>query len=137
MNSSDEVSSTAHRVTLGVGCNCGDRHSAMTLAMEWLCTLLTGARCSAIYETEPVGGGTRNYLNAVVTGETLLSDTELNTLLKEYEYAHGRDAEARRRGDVWIDIDLVMSADNLLRPFDFSQDFFLQGYSELTLPKLP
>ncbi len=121
-----------HSVALSLGSNCGDREGAVAEAEEWLTAILVGARGSDAYETAPVGSGTRPYLNAVVLGETDLSDCQLNAMLKAYETSHGRDDESRRRGDVPIDIDLVVSDGKVLRPRDFACSFFTIGYYSLT-----
>ncbi len=118
-------------VVIGVGSNCGDRDAAMADAIRELLGLLSGGRASSVYETPAAGGGTRPYLNAVVAGVTTLPDAELNRRLKRYEVLHGRDLASRLRGDVPIDLDLVLSGGEVVRPRDFSQRFFRIGYEEL------
>lgn len=120
-----------HEVVIGVGSNCGDRESSMADAIAELLDMLDEASASHIYETPAAGGGTRPYLNAVVTGQTGLDDAELNRQLKRYEVLHGRDVASRLRGDVPIDLDLVFSGGELLRPRDYAQDFFRIGYDAL------
>lgn len=120
-----------HEVIIGVGSNVGDRENSMADAISELLNLLDEGVASHIYETPAAGGGTRPYLNAVVIGHTELDDNELNRLLKRYEVLHGRDVASRLRGDVPIDLDLVFSGGELLRPRDYSQDFFRIGYDKL------
>lgn len=117
-----------HTVALSLGSNCGDRERAIREAVKWLTGVLEETRACGSYETEAIGGGTRPYLNSVVEARTGLSDGHLNALLKEYERAHGRDEAARTRGDVPIDIDLVVSDGRILRPRDYTADFFQIGF---------
>lgn len=128
-DSSEEVA--RHMVWLGLGSNCGDRSRSMSMAIEWLGGILEDAEFSHVYETSPVGSGTRPYLNAVVSGWTVLDDESLNLTLKAYERMHGRDDAARCRGDVPVDIDLVVSGGKVLRPRDWGCAFFRIGYDRL------
>ena len=47
------------------------------------------------------------------------------------EYDFGRDSEARERGDVPLDVDIVLFDAEIVRPRDFSQSFFRIGYESL------
>lgn len=118
-------------VVLSVGSNCGDRMAQVSSGIDWLETILESTRHSHIYTTGDCHGGKRDYMNAVVIGRTRLSPSELDRLCKEYESDHGRTTEARLLGDVPVDIDVVVYADDLLRSKDFRQQFFQIGYKEL------
>ena len=74
-------------------------------------------------------GGFREYINAVLSGYTLLTPLELDTKCKQFELEHGRTLEARKAGNVAIDIDLVIYGNDILRPKDFAREFFKIGYS--------
>lgn len=128
--------SVTHEVVIGVGSNCGDRAAAMAMALDWLRGQLCRVEVSAVYETDAVGSDPRPYLNAVVIGQTALSDRDFDARLKGYELLSGRDASARARGDVPVDIDLVASAGTVLRPRDFASAFFRTGYAELMNARL-
>lgn len=120
------------RATLCVGSNHADRREAVERGMEFLRGLLPEEfEASPIYETPPVSGVGRRYMNCVVRGLTTLDAASLNTRLKEYEVACGRTAEAREAGRVPIDIDIVIWDGVVLRPRDFSHSFFQLGYSSL------
>ena len=64
-------------------------------------------------------------------GVTKLGYDELNLRLKRYETEAGRTDEARRRGEVAVDIDIVMMDDAIVRPRDAAQDYFKIGFSQL------
>ncbi len=119
-------------VVMGLGSNHGDRATALSHASHLLSTVLSEYRCSAFYETPAIGThayGT--YLNAVAIGQTTMAAADLDAKLKSLELAAGRDAAARERGEVPLDIDIVIYDSRILRPRDFSQSFFRIGYNQL------
>lgn len=118
-------------VILSVGSNCGDRCSQVSAGAEWLKTLLSDTRISSIYSTGDCHGGPRDYYNAVVRGMTSLDISNLDNLCKEYELSHGRTPEVRSKGDVPIDIDVVVYDNEIVRPNDFRREFFQIGYLQL------
>lgn len=122
------------KVVIGLGSNCGDRSKAVAEAIDWLHNLLNEAEASDIYETPAYGDVGGPYMNAVVRGVYRNNCTldRLECECKGYELSHGRDAEARSRNLVPIDIDIVMAGDEILRSADFSRSFFQIGYQQLT-----
>ena len=119
-------------VVLSVGSNCGSDN--VRAACEWLEKMLDGPELSGLYQTPAVNGGTRDYVNAVVSGTTDMTLDSLNARLKEYELSCGRDENSRRSGIVTVDIDIVVFAGKVIREWDFRQTFFRIGYSELFSP---
>lgn len=113
---------------ISIGSNCGDRNKNVKAGLEWLNKLLIDSKASSIYATPDCVGGQREYINAVVKGKTDLTLYELEDKCKEYEKLHGRTAEARRVGDVPIDIDVVIFDENVVRPKDAGRSFFTLGY---------
>ncbi len=114
-----------------VGSDYGDRAEAVKEAIAWLSTVLVDCKSSDVYETPPVGHRGSNYMNAVVIGKSDLDADDLDHLCKEYEFSHGRDAEARNNGQVPVDIDIVVADGNVVRPKDFKCNFFKIGYCQL------
>lgn len=121
-----------HKVVLSLGSNHGDRYANIEEAITWCAGKLNGIKVSSIYETPEIHGIGDPYLNAVVIGESCLSFEELTAATKEFERTHGRDAEARHRGEVPIDIDIVIWDEAIIRPLDFSRQFFQIGYLEIS-----
>ncbi len=119
-------------VVLSLGSNCGDRHLQVKDGIAWLKDRLLQAVASSIYTTGDCHGGPRDYYNAVVKGITSKGPDELDKLCKQYETEHGRTIDARLRGDVPVDIDIVIYDRNIVRPKDFSRQFFQIGYQEIT-----
>ena len=114
---------------ISIGSNCGDRDKNVRSGLEWLNKLLYKSKASSLYATPDCSGGPREYINAVVKGITTLPLSELEDKCKEYEKLHGRTDEARRLGNVTIDIDIVIFDGNVLRPKDAGRAFFTIGYS--------
>ena len=124
------------KVVLSLGSNCGDRRNAVSEAIEWLKTQLSGVVSSDIYETLPVGHNGSCYMNAVVGGCFDGEVTTLEGLCKAYEAEHGRDSEARMNSKVPIDIDIVIVGDKVVRQRDFRCNFFQIGFSSLSFSGL-
>ena len=123
-------------VVLGLGSNCGDRYMSLKSAYRRLLDILDCPVCSSMYETPAVGEhAVGSYINAVVCGVTNLPSERLDSILKNLERAAGRDENARKRGEVPLDIDIVIYDDIVIRPRDYDQRFFQQGYQELS--KIP
>ncbi len=96
------------QAALSIGSNLGDRFANLQFALDELvkcnCNLVA---CSAIYETDPVGGVEQDsYLNAVVIVDTPLDPEELlQSALKIENLAH-RVREVRW-GPRTLDIDVI------------------------------
>lgn len=118
-------------VIISVGSNCGYRRSQVSAGTEWLKTVLSDICVSSIYSTGDCHGGPRDYYNAVVKGTTSVDINTLDNLCKQYEISHGRTPEARSKGDVPIDIDIVVFNNEIIRLKDFRCDFFQIGYRQL------
>ena len=122
---------TSHRVTLGIGSNMADGRRRVAEALDFLGSMLEDLECSTIYTTAAASGHGADYTNAVARGVSQLGYDELNLRLKRYETETGRTDEARRRGEVAVDIDIVMMDDEIVRPRDTAQDYFKIGFSQL------
>lgn len=70
-------------------------------------------------------------MNAVFSGYSYIPFEKLNENLKSYELQHGRDSEARRKGRVPIDLDIVKWNHEILRPRDYAADYFRKGLTEI------
>lgn len=114
-----------------MGSNVDDRMARVAAARKWIQSILQCTICSGIYETDDFHPTGRKYCNAVVAGDTALSQGEIGAAAGLYELNAGRDEAARRRGDVPIDIDLVIWNGTVLRPRDMEREYFLRGFREL------
>lgn len=129
MNSNTSI--PFNRVTVSFGSNYGDRRANVETALEWFKSIAFDIQSSSVYETPEVHGYGDLYMNAVAKGSLRLDHDTFNFLTKQYELDHGRNRERRCRGEVPIDIDIVVWNKILMRPKDFTSSFFQQGLNEI------
>lgn len=121
---------------LVIGSNYGLRENALSRALDYLKLWGQISAKSDFYETPDMLGSGKIYLNAVVELQTSLEENELAVLLKEYETANGRDTEKRSRGDVPIDIDIVIWEGKVRRHKDFNAAYFKKGFNRIVIKEL-
>lgn len=120
----------ASRIILSLGSNCDASYVAR--AVDWLRDRIEDFQSSSLYETPPAKGVGIPYVNAVIAGRVSADFDTFNNQLKEYEKSAGRDSACRAQGRVPIDIDIVIWNDEILRPWDYRQNFFQIGYRTIT-----
>ncbi len=104
-----------YTVGIGLGSNLGSREENLKKAGERLSKLVTGARYSSLYESEPVGYPDQPwFLNQVCVGRTALPPLRLLFALKEIEEEMGR-VPGPRFGPRLIDLDLLFYSDWVLK----------------------
>ena len=118
-------------LVIGIGSNCGDRKALVESAVEWLQKILMQTKCSEIYETPCALKVGKPYMNAVISGFFDGDAFQLNDLLKEKEHEMGRTAECRDKGDVPIDMDIVICNNEVFKDWDYRQKFFRIGYEQI------
>lgn len=127
--------SASNTIVIGIGSNADAAHRNVHNAVEWCRKTFIDMNASSIYSTLPFGKKATavglGYFNCVVKARTILDAGSVEQLLKDYESAHGRDLENRRKGIVPIDLDLVMYGNYVLRPQEIDRDYFSRGFNEL------
>lgn len=118
-----------NRAILSIGSNLEPRVMRIEDAVHWMECHFHVENSSSIYETPEIHGIGRPYMNMVMDITTADDYEDLQQAIKKFEISSGRDGEARLRGDVPIDIDIVVWNDEVLRPKDYSQSFFRIGAS--------
>ncbi len=118
-------------VYLSLGSNFGDRKENVERALFHIEEVLKDFKRSDIYETKAVHGYGPAYFNAVVFGYTEWDYERFNSFLKGYERGCGRTPDAKTRNEVVIDIDIVVWNGEIVRPTDFSREFFQIGYKKI------
>lgn len=124
-----------HKVILCIGSNVVDRCSRVREAALYLSGILENVEFTHPYETPERDGADILYYNSVVAGYYKGDFNSLSNILKEYELMHGRDDDARNRGDVPIDIDIVIWDGEILRPNDYQSAFFQKGFKSISAQK--
>ncbi|AUZ48468.1 2-amino-4-hydroxy-6-hydroxymethyldihydropteridine diphosphokinase [Pseudomonas orientalis] len=107
------------QVYLGLGSNI-ERELNLRAGLDALASFLTDMRCSAVFESQPVGIKSGPFFNLVVSGCTDLPLMELDRRLKSIEADNGRYAPDRKGLPLDIDVllygDLVGNFDGLVLP---------------------
>jgi len=105
------MADSPHRIALALGANIGDRLAALRAAREGLARYMTLEALSNIYETPPAYVTDQPpFLNAALTGKTLLDPLALLLTIKEIERHIGRKPTFRN-GPRVIDIDILFYDD--------------------------
>ena len=102
------------QIYLGLGSNI-DRETHLRAGLDALASFLTQIRCSAVFESQPVGIKSGPFFNLVVSAYTDLSLMELDRRLKSIEADNGRYAPDRK--GLPLDIDVLLYGD-LVGDFD-------------------
>lgn len=95
-------------VVLGLGSNI-EREQHLGAGLDALAELLSDMRCSAVFESLPVGIKSGPFFNLVVMGLTALPLAELDRRLKAIEADNGRYAPQRK--GLPLDIDVLLYGD--------------------------
>jgi 2-amino-4-hydroxy-6-hydroxymethyldihydropteridine diphosphokinase len=129
-------------VFIGLGSNLGDREATIRSALRELegQNDIRVVCCSALHETEPVGGppGQPCYLNAVAELETSLSPRELLGRLLAIEQRHGRQRSVPD-GARTLDLDLLLCGERVIdepdlivpHPRMWERSFVMQPLAEI------
>lgn len=131
MNSPVNSGDTGHSAVLSLGSNIGDREENVNDTITLLSSLFPGLESSGIYETPEIHGVGASYMNAVVRCRIAQDYDGFCSLAKEIERHRGRNEETRMRGEVPIDIDVVIWDGEVMRPADYAREFFQIGYRTL------
>lgn len=118
-------------IVMSIGSNCGDRRMNVEKAIGWLSAMLEKPEISSIYETPEIHGREETYMNAVIRGKDEGEMADFDMLLKSYELENGRTPVARMKGEVPIDIDIVIWDGEIVRPRDYAHEFFQIGFREI------
>ena len=107
------------QVYLGLGSNV-EREKHLLAGLEALSGFLQEMRCSAVFESQPVGIKSGPFFNLVVSANTDLELPELSRRLKLIEADNGRYAQDRKGLPLDIDVlfygDLEGNFDGLILP---------------------
>jgi 2-amino-4-hydroxy-6-hydroxymethyldihydropteridine diphosphokinase len=107
------------QIYLGLGSNI-EREPHLRAGLDALAGFLTDVRCSAVFESQPVGIKSGPFFNLVVSAYTDLPLMELDRRLKFIEADNGRYAPDRKGLPLDIDVllygDLVGNFDGLILP---------------------
>ena len=122
-------------LVISVGSNYGDKVKSVEEAVSWLSSFLFDFKSSGIYKTPAVGNSSGEYINCVVSGIFSGKTEEFNEICKVFEIESGRNEERRKRGEVPIDIDIVIADCEIVKNWDYNQEFFKRGFKKIGIIK--
>lgn len=109
---------------VGIGSNTTSRVANVEEATKRLSEFIDIQFDSGVFDSEPLSGKGSPYANRAIAGHTSLTFDQLNARLKAEEIDSGRDKSARERGEVPIDLDIVVFEGATIRPNEFGRDYF-------------
>lgn len=93
-------------------------------AQQALESLFDDVLCGDVVLTKAEGNIKQSdYLNQAIKFMTVLSVSEVKTVLKKLEKENGRTPEDKQKGCVPLDIDLIIYDGNVLRPNDLTKHY--------------
>ena len=112
-----------NKVILCLGSN-QDCESNMSSAGELLRRYFCRISFSDPVYTDPVGlSGSGQFLNQVAVAYTDCRPEEVRLALKTMERTLGRTEERKEKGQIPIDIDLLLWNDEILKPADWAREY--------------
>lgn len=117
-----------NKLTISIGSNSKDKEQQMSDCISWLKENLQATIVSEIYSSPALNGKDPEYLNAVATALSEEHHENLVKKFKAYETSCGRTLNSKKRGEIPIDIDIVIWNDDILRQKDYCQEYFKIGW---------
>lgn len=112
---------------ISIGSNCGDRKDNILKAIDYIKTIASIVSHSGIYESPDFTGTGKKYLNCIAEIETPLSFNKQRECFKAFEKECGRTPELKERGEVPVDIDIIVWGNEILRNKDYNSSYFKAG----------
>ena len=120
---------TLHNVLIALGSNTGNRQGNLSEALVKCKDFIQTNRLSPVIETKPIGHTNNPYLNQLFSGTTSLTLEKLLDNTKRIENEMGRDRS--NRGNVAIDIDIILYDQQKLHFTDWERDYLKQLLTQL------
>ncbi len=121
-----------HKAWLSIGSNHPEARIFLSKAAYALKSHLSCWTMCEPYSTRAVNGKDPDYVNAVAFGLWDYDAGSLNLLCKEIENSLGRTHSGDANSHiVEIDIDLVCFDNEILRPVDYSREYFSLGFNRM------
>ena len=120
---------TLHNVLIALGSNTGNRQGNLSEALVKCKDFIQTNRLSPVIETKPIGHTNNPYLNQLFSGTTSLTHEKLLDNTKRIENEMGRDRS--NRGNVAIDIDIMLYDQQKLHFTDWERDYIKQLLTQL------
>ena len=118
-------------LVLSIGSNSKDREWQVKNCIAWLKDKLHGVTVSDIYNSKAANGVDPDYLNAVMKAKCREELPEITDMLKKYETVCGRTPMSKKKGDIPMDLDIIIWNNEIIRETDYNQHYFQIGWQQL------
>lgn len=98
------------RIYISLGSNI-EREQHIRAGLDALYRLFGNLTVSRVFESEAVGFAGRPFYNLVAAADTTLALAPLCQALRELEFAHGREPDAKKFAPRTLDLDLLLFDD--------------------------
>ena len=120
------------QVVLALGANI-DAEDNMAKALVILQQHLSSMRHSTPVWTSPIGIQSDDFLNCVVMGQCDKEYEQLRTLTKEIEQDCGNTSEKRIKGEIAMDIDILLYDGKKYHRQDWKRQYIKEGIEQLKI----
>ena len=118
-------------ILLALGSNADDGKARIEEAKKRLSKKIYFDKASEIAATEPVGIASGMFSNCMLHGSTDLKYNELLSFTKEVERAGGDNKELRAKGEIRIDVDILMCDERKYHLSDWQRNYVKQLFKEI------
>lgn len=118
-------------VWLSIGSNIPDGDMIISQVHKDIRTILINCFFSTLYKTKALNGISPDYFNCVAYGLTSQELSDLKIIFKNLEKSYGRTQESKSKGLIELDIDIVLFEGEIIKLYDYENDYFQKGYLEI------
>lgn len=124
--------STDLQTVICIGSNVACRRANIDYACKMLSDVCRDCITSGVYETDDDSGLGAPYLNMVVICRCIICREALQTMAKKLEKDCGRDECSKVRGEMPLDIDIVVWEGDVVDDYEFGRPYFIEGYRRVS-----
>ena len=118
-------------LTISIGSNSNDKEKQINNCLLWIKANFDFIAVSDIYNSPATNGKDPDYMNAVAIIKSKESHQNLVKNFKDYESSCGRTDDSKIKGEIPIDLDIVIWNDKIIRNKDYNQEYFKIGWKQI------
>lgn len=118
-------------LTISIGSNSNDKEKQINNCLLWIKAHFDFIAVSDIYKSPAANGKDPDYMNAVAIIKSEESHQNLVKNFKDYESSCGRTSDSKGKGEIPIDLDIVIWNDKIIRNKDYNQEYFKIGWKQI------
>ena len=118
-------------LAISIGSNSNDKEKQINNCLLWIKANFDFIAVSDIYNSPATNGKDPDYMNAVAIIKSEESHQNLVKNFKDYESSCGRTDDSKIKGEIPIDLDIVIWNDKIIRNKDYNQEYFKIGWKQI------